>query len=136
MLGPWGCDHMLVPIIDGTKGAGKIAARAALVASRPASCLLLTAFRTRDHGNQMLTAARLPLGSDDPWRYSSRGKVLADFTVTKVVAARLLLGFTGRLPDRASFGCALRFVPAPATLDAPAQDFGFVWSPIALEARQ
>ena len=52
---------MLVPIIDGTKGAGKIAARAALVASRPASCLLLTAFRTRDHGNQMLTAARLPL---------------------------------------------------------------------------
>jgi hypothetical protein len=57
--------------------------------------------------------------------------VLADFTVTKVVAARLLLGFTGRLPDRASFGCALRFVPAPATLDAPAQDFGFVWSPIA-----
>ena len=39
--------------------------------------------------------------------------MLADFTVTKVVAARLLLGFTGRLPDRASFGCALRFVPAP-----------------------
>ena len=125
---------MLVPIIDGTKGAGKIAARAALVASRPASCLLLPApdrFSNSRPRKSDAYRGSPSSRSDGPWRYSSRGKVLADFTVTKVVAARLLLGFTGRLPDRASFGCALRFVPAPATLDAPAQDFGFVWSPIA-----
>ena len=71
---------MLVPINRRTKGIGKIAARAAR-GSRLASCLLLTAFRTRDQGNravwgtapfgtiwgmarasayQMLTAACLP----------------------------------------------------------------------------
>ena len=49
----------------------------------------------------MLTAARLPLQSRKLW------------------AAPLLLGFAGRLPDRASFGCALgdsyEFI-APATM--------------------
>jgi hypothetical protein len=72
---------MLVPIIDGTKGRQDRCSRRA-GGSRLASCLLLTAFRTRDHGKarslghrsgsgtilgtarasayQMLTAARLP----------------------------------------------------------------------------
>ena len=79
----------------------------------------------------MLTAARLPL---DPTTHGGIRREARCWRISqsrKLWATRLLLGFTGRLPDRASFGCALRFVPAPATLDAPAQDFGFVWSPIA-----
>jgi hypothetical protein len=73
---------MLVPIIDGTKGRQDLGSRRA-GGSRLASGLLLTAFRTRDHGKarslghrsgsgtiwgmaranayQMLPAARLPL---------------------------------------------------------------------------
>ena len=79
----------------------------------------------------MLTAARLPLDPTTHGGIRREAKCWRISQSRKLWAARLLLGFTGRLPDRASFGCALRFVPAPATLDAPAQDFGFIWSPIA-----
>ena len=104
-------DHinMLVPIIDGTKGRQDRCSRRA-GGSRLASCLLLTAFRTRDYGKR--AAHRSGSGtighgargisdayrgspssrSDDPGRHSSRGKALADFTVTKVVGRAVAAG--------------------------------------------
>jgi hypothetical protein len=79
----------------------------------------------------MLAAARLPLDPTTLVGIRREAKRWRISQSRKLCATPLLLGFTGRLPDRASFGCALRFVPAPGTLDAPAQDFGFVWRPIA-----